>query len=414
LIDPQHVVSTVAATLGLKDVVGISLTEVIVRYVERKRMLLVLDNFEHVLGAAGFVAALVAQCPACYVLVTSRSALQLSAEQRVEVRPLPTPAQDGLDDFEVVAGQPAVRLFVERTRAVRETFALDPRTAAAVGAICARLDGLPLAIELAAAWVRVFPPQALLRRLSPKLGLLAGGASDRPARHQTLRATIDWSYDLLTRSEQRLFARLSVFAGGCTFDAVQQVCTPDEDLELLPNLTSLVDKSLVRQVGEREPRFSLLETLREYAADKLAEHGDRDRLRQLHALHVEASARQVVPLLVGPRQFEILQDLDAELDNVRTALSWFFSNRIASSRSWDWRPRCTASGWRAACAARRASGWRPGWLAAPESRTRAGRRRCWRWAGWLSSTAVSTAPGARWRKRSRRSARWATRPASAR
>ncbi|HWE63120.1 MAG TPA: tetratricopeptide repeat protein [Chloroflexota bacterium] len=325
LVDPDHVADMVAATLGLKESGGTPLAQAIAQYLRHRQTLLVLDNFEHLLPAAPFVAEIIATCPRLRILITSRSLLQLSAEHRYEVPPLTTVAPEQLPDAAALARQDAVALFVDRARAVRDSFALTDANAAAVCAICRCLDGLPLAIELAAARVRLFPPQALLQQLTSRLALLVGGSQDRPARHQTLRGTMDWSYQLLSPSERLLFARLSIFAGGCSFAAVEAVCNLDGTLDVVEAIGSLVDKSLVRQDGEREPRFSLLETIREYAGEKLAAGEERESVRRRHAEHFLSMAQAFEPALTGPHQDTCLAQLDAELDNLRGALGWLLA-----------------------------------------------------------------------------------------
>jgi predicted ATPase len=330
ITDPHHVGAAVAAALGVEELAGVSRTSAIVRRFGDKSLLVLLDSFEHVLPAATFVAALIQHCAGLRVLVTSRAALQLSAEQRFEVSPLSVPGPGELDDVASIAGHAAVQLFVERARAVRSSFELDQTTASAVGTICRTLDGLPLGIELAAARVRLFPPLAILDHLTPRLALLSGGAVDAPPRHRTLQATIDWSFDLLSPSEQLLFSRLSVFAGGCTFEAIEQVCNPDGSLDVLTDLTALLDKSLIRQESvshsQTQPRFAFLETIREYAAIRLGERGERDICQDRHADYVLWLCRQMEPLLVGPRQFDILSQVDVELENIRTALGWMLEH----------------------------------------------------------------------------------------
>jgi predicted ATPase len=322
LVDPQHVVGMVAAMLGVKESGATSLDQSVIQYLRHRHMLVVLDNFEHLQSAAPFVAQLVAACPYLRVLVTSRALLHLSAEQRYEVPPLPAPAEDQLGDLETLARHEAVSLFVARSQAVHDRFVLTPTNAAAVGAICRYLDGLPLAIELAAARTRVFPPSTLLSRLSRRFEVLAGGTRDHAARHQTLRGAIDWSYALLSPHEQRLFARLSIFAAGCTFEAMRAICAPHGGPDLLDALEALVDNSLVRQEGEQDARFAMLETIRAYAAEKLAEQGEHDAVGQRHAEFFLALALEIEPELTGPRQSEALTRLERELDNLRGALGW--------------------------------------------------------------------------------------------
>jgi non-specific serine/threonine protein kinase len=291
-------------------------------HLQERRFLLILDSFEHLRPAGSFVAELVAACPRLRLLVTSRAALQLSAEHRYEVPPLHMAAAEGHDDAAALDRLEAVALFVERARAVRPGFALTDANAPAIAAICRRLDGLPLAIELAAARVRLLPPQTLLQQLESRLAVLVGGARDRPDRQQTLRGTMDWSYHLLSPSEQRLFARLGVFAGGCSFDAVSVVGSSDEGQDVLEPIASLVDNSLVRQDGEDQPRFSMLDTVREYAAERLVEGGEGESVRRRHAEYFLAVAQELEPALTGADQTVSLARLDVELDNLRGALDW--------------------------------------------------------------------------------------------
>ena len=247
------------------------------RHLRDRELLLVLDNFEHVLAAAPLLADIAAAGAGVKLLVTSRAPLRLSAEHVYPVWPLETP--DGSEDVERLVRRESVALFESRARAVRPDFAVTPANAGAVADICTALDGLPLAIELAATRVGALPPAALLQRLDRRLLLLRGGARDAPERQRTLRATIDWSYDLLEPEEQRLFARLAVFAGGCTIEAAESVCGDDRaDLEVVDGLASLTDKGLARLEGtDEEPRFTMLETIREYAAERLQESATRRR-----------------------------------------------------------------------------------------------------------------------------------------
>ncbi|PZS02375.1 MAG: hypothetical protein DLM70_10490, partial [Chloroflexi bacterium] len=235
-----------------------ALVEALTDYLRERQLLLVLDNFEHLLPAVPLVAELLSRCPQLTVLVTSRAVLHVAAEHEFPVSPLALPDPKHLPDLEKLTRYDAVTLFIERARAVKPRFVVTNENASAVAEICARLDGLPLAIELAAARIRVLPPRALLQRLSSRL--LTKGARDAPARQQTLRNSIDWSHSLLTQEEQRLFARLSVFAGGCTYEAAEAVCNPDGKLDVLEGLTSLVEKSLLREEEStadvpEEPRF---------------------------------------------------------------------------------------------------------------------------------------------------------------
>jgi predicted ATPase/DNA-binding CsgD family transcriptional regulator len=294
-------------------------------------LLLVLDNFEQVLDAAPFVADLLTAAPALRVLVTSRAPLHLGAEFQFPVPPLPLPEPAGQPDAAAIDGSAAVRLFVQRARAARPDFALSAENRVAVAEVCRLLDGLPLALELAAARVKLLPPESLLNRLrdpaGQRLALLTGGARDLPARQQTLRNTLDWSHALLDPEEQRLFARLAVFAGGCTLDAVGAVCAAGQPIALDPldGLASLVDKSLVRQEegpdgADGDYRFLMLETVREYAAERLAAGGEADAVRSAHAAHYLAFAETAEPELRGSQQVVWLARLAAEDENLRGAL----------------------------------------------------------------------------------------------
>ena len=334
--DPALVMPTIAATLGIAEVAGQSLLDMLTWFLRDKHVLLVLDNFEQVLPAAPVVNDLLAAAPGLKVLVTSRATLGLYGEHDVAVPPLQLPDLRRLPPLEWLSQYEAVRLFIDRAQAAKADFAITNENAPAVAEICHRLDGLPLAIELAAVRVRLLPPQALLQRLRPegtrRLTLLTVGRRDLPARHQTLRGAIEWSYSLLDAPEQTLFARLAVFVGNRTLEAVEAVCNAEGDLEVdvLDGLASLVDKSLVRQEEglEGEPRFVMLETLHEYAWERLEASGEADRLRQRHAAYFVAQAEAAEQALLwgGPEQLRWLDRLEADLDNVRAALQWTFES----------------------------------------------------------------------------------------
>ncbi|HLZ72204.1 MAG TPA: hypothetical protein VKV26_20050, partial [Dehalococcoidia bacterium] len=314
--DPASVPSAVAQALGVQEQPGVP-PRASVRFVLRdKHLLLVPDNFEHLLAAAEFVAFLLQAAPALHVLVTSRAPLRVPGEREYAVPPLPLPAPDAAGS---IAGSAAVALFVARAQDVRADFALTTENAAAVAAICAKLDGLPLAIELAAARARALPPAALLARLEHSLPLLTGGARTVPARQQTLRDAIDWSHALLAPAEQTLFRRLAVFAGGCTLEVAEAVCNADGDLgpDVLDGVDSLVEKSLLRQPDgpEREPRYRMLETIREFALEQLEVSGDAEAVRRELAVQMQQIAR-------GAAAASNWRQLDAELDNVRAVLGW--------------------------------------------------------------------------------------------
>jgi predicted ATPase/class 3 adenylate cyclase len=325
LTAPELVSTTVAQTLGLREVPGEALDATLQGYLAERQMLLVLDNFEHLLTAAPMVRELLATAPSLRVLATSRASLHLSGEQEYSVPPLTLGAQaDGVAEFEP---NEAVALFLERARAVRRDFRLTPENATVVAEICARLDGLPLAIELAAARVKMMTPEALLPRLQQRLQILTGGARDLEKRQQTLRSTLDWSYDLLEDADRALFGRLAVFAGGRTMDAVEAICGSGQELDLLESIASLVDKSLLQQVDGPQPRFVMLETIHEYARERLEEAGEADPLRRRHADYYAELASKAEEQLRGPGQHEWIEQLVAEQDNLRAALRFLIETR---------------------------------------------------------------------------------------
>jgi predicted ATPase/class 3 adenylate cyclase len=324
ITDPELVPSAIAGSLGLKESAEGSLMETLESYLQQKRLLLILDNFEQVLEGATLVGALLGSCPELKVLSTSRMPLGLYGEQEYPVPPLALPDPRVLPPLERLTQYEAVRLFVERAKAVKLDFEVTNESAPAVAEICIRLDGLPLAIELAAARTKLLPPQALLMRLGNRLKLLKGGARNLPARQQTLRAAIDWSYELLTEEEKTLFGRLSVFSGGHTLEAAEPVCEPEGDLDVLEVLGSLLEKSLLRQeeVVGGESRFGMLETVHEYAGEKLEESGEAEEVKRRHAEYFLTLAEEANAKLRGPDQLEWLRRLETDHDNMRTALAW--------------------------------------------------------------------------------------------
>ena len=326
IADPALVPPTIAGTLGVTEVAGRPVRDLLTDYLRDKAVLLVLDNFEQVLAAAPLVADLRAVAPQLTVLATSRAALRLSGEHDVAVPPLALPDPQRPPALEQLSRYAALQLFIERAQAARADFRVTGETAPLVAAICHRLDGLPLAIELAAARVRLLTPQALLARLERRLPLLTGGPRDLPARQQTLRSTIDWSYHLLAPRERALFARLAVFVGGATLEAIEAVCTAEDDLpgEVLDGVEALVSQSLLRQGEgtEGEPRFGMLETLHEYARERLAASSEAETVRHRHAAYYLALAERAAPELRGPEQVTWLGRLAAEHDNLRAALRW--------------------------------------------------------------------------------------------
>ncbi|HLJ67681.1 MAG TPA: helix-turn-helix domain-containing protein [Chloroflexota bacterium] len=329
LNDPQLVLPTIARTLGVSHNGGEPILDVLRRALHDQHVLILLDNCEHVLSAANSVAALLAACQDLTILATSRSPLGIRGEQEYPVDPLRLPPAS----HEVTPYQArevaAVRLFVERARAASPGFHLTAENVSAVVAICRRLDGLPLALELAAPRIKTLPPPALLGRLSSRLALLTGGPADLPARQQTLRSAIDWSYSLLSAEERTLFGRLSVFAGGCTLDDAEAVCGRG-GLNVLDGLTSLVDKSLLRQGASDVPTFAMLETVREFATEKLAETGEVETIHATHAEHFMRLAQEGGNGLRGPREAEWRARLEGTMDNLRTALRFLLDRGAAA------------------------------------------------------------------------------------
>jgi non-specific serine/threonine protein kinase len=354
--DPDLVVSALAQALGVKETGGRSLLDSLKTHLTNKRLLLVLDNFEQVLTAAPLVGDLLAGAPGLTALVTSRAALRVYGEYEYPVPPLPLPDLSRLPPAGIdptssllpdLSHYAAITLFVQRAQAAKPNFALTRENLAAVVEICARLDGLPLAIELAAPRVKMLSPQAILSRLSNRLSLLTGGARDLPARQQTLRGAIAWGYDLLQEEEKILFGRLGVFVGGCTLEAIERVVTgqfadnplPATDelasTTILDALAMLVDNSLLRQEEgpDGEPRFRMLETIREFALERLAERSELETFIHYHALCYSEEVEAAVPDLRNKRQIFTIHQLEANHENIRAALSRTLEKGSAESRS---------------------------------------------------------------------------------
>ncbi len=321
--DVAQVVPAIAQALGIGETGDQPLLEHLKAFLREKQLLLVLDNFEQVVDAALMVAELLAACPKLKVLVTSRAVLHVQAEHVFNVSPLALPDLAHLPELERLSQYAALDLFTQRARAARPDFALTRANAAAVAGICVRLDGLPLAIELAAARSKYFAPQALLARLEQDLVDLAGVARDLPARQRTLRGAIAWSYDLLDAEEQKLFRRLAVFVNGCTLEAVEHVCAGVNELEgdVLESLEALVDRSLLRQEEQAGSgiRYWMLQTLREYGLECLAAGGETDEVRQAHALYYLDWAQGAAANLVGAEQAQWLDYLEQDYGNLRAA-----------------------------------------------------------------------------------------------
>ncbi|HKT23336.1 MAG TPA: tetratricopeptide repeat protein [Terriglobales bacterium] len=333
--------SAIVKALDVQQPAGRTVAQVIAAELhDSGPFLLVLDNFEQLLPAATLVAELLETCPPLKILITSRACLRIYGEQEFPVAPL---AQDS-----------AIELFVQRAKAVRPSFAVTPENEMPIREICSKLDGLPLAIELAAARTRVLSPVTMLDRLQSRLQLLIGGARDLPERQQTLRSAIDWSHDLLNEAEQKLFRRISVFVGGCTLEAAEAVCNThyDLDLDVFEGISSLIDKNLLQsfEVRGAEPRFIMLDTIREYALESLRCSGEEHKVLRAHAAYCLVLAEEGNPELNAIDRAAWLARCDSEIDNLRSSLDWLFQNRelewglrlsIALFRFWDMREHLT-------------------------------------------------------------------------
>ena len=331
--DPTLVLEALAASLGVREQAGQPLLATLIDHLRSRRTLLALDNLEQVLSVAPLLADLLAAAPDVVILATSREPLRLRGEREFPVAPLALPRAGMRVSQEAALASPAVQLFLSRAQAVKPDFQVTPENAAAIVAICQRLDGLPLAIELAAARVRLLAPAALLARLDKRLPLLTGGARDLPERQQTLRAAIAWSHDLLDGGEQALFARLAVFAGGCTFEAALAVADAGSGvaIDLLDGIDSLVQKSLLRQSDDlaEEPRFTMLETIREFGLEQLAVRAEEeDAVRAAHAAFFRRLVNEALD-----RDDEVLSydELERESGNLRAALDWHEGHREATA-----------------------------------------------------------------------------------
>ncbi|HXS75233.1 MAG TPA: tetratricopeptide repeat protein [Terracidiphilus sp.] len=337
ITSPDLVGAAIVKALNLQQVATRTILQVIADQIEANGpFLLLLDNFEQVLPAAQLVSEILSHCTFLKILVTTRASLQIYGEQEFPVTPLPV--------------GPAAQLFHQRAMAVRPNFAVTPENETAIRDLCDRLDGLPLAIELAAARTKVLSPAAILDRLQSRLQLLTGGASDLPERQKTLRKTIDWSYDLLNSAEQTLFWRFSVFVGGGTLEAAEAVCNTSQDLEIgvFEGLSSLLDKNLIERAEslQAEPRFTMLETIREYALERLISSGEERQTRRSHAAYCLVIAEEGNPELDPTARTEWLSRCDLEIDNFRSALDWLIENHqiewalrlsMALFRFWDMR-----------------------------------------------------------------------------
>jgi predicted ATPase len=315
------VVSSIASSLGVPESPGQPLLDLVINYLHPRKMLLIVDNFEQVVAAAGVLGQLITQTDQVMLLITSRERLRLSGERVVEVPPLQVP--EVVDDADMLRRSDAVKLFIDRARAAGSDLDLDHDQLQTIAEICRRLDGIPLAIELAASRTKVVGPEELLRRLDRRLSFLTGGPRDLPPRQQTLRSTIAWSHDLLDDSERRLFARLAVFAAGFPLEAAETVCADDDAPAVLDGIASLVDKSLVRTEDplHGQPRFTMLQVVRDFALEQLDALAETERLRRAHAdyyLGVITAAEPTLRRDPGP----VIEQYHADLPNIRAALRW--------------------------------------------------------------------------------------------
>jgi predicted ATPase/class 3 adenylate cyclase len=330
ITDPDLVIPTIAGIFNLKEAGGVPIDALLKQYLAEKHLLLVLDNLEQVVTAAPKIAELLAAAPRLKILTSSREKLRLYGEHEYPVPPLGLPDLKKKPTTAVLSQYEAVALFIQRAKAANPNFEMTDDNARAVAEICVRLDGLPLAIELAAARAKLLAPQAMLERLSSRLKALTGGARDLPARQQTIRGAIDWSYNLLDQSEKTLFVRLGVFVGGWTIEAAEAVCGEGLPVDVFDGLESLSDKSLIHQVDGvgGETRFMMLEMIREYAGEKLSESGDAHTTQDRHLDYFLALAERAEPEFIRQDQAAWLARLEDELDNVRAALGWSLQQKL--------------------------------------------------------------------------------------
>jgi predicted ATPase/DNA-binding winged helix-turn-helix (wHTH) protein len=351
--NPEFVLSAIVQPFGVKETGNQTLIETLKNFLKDKHLLLVTDNFEQVIAAAPVLNEILKAAPRVKILATSRILLKLSAEREFVVPPLDFPSDFGESTLETLAECEAVKLFVERAQAAKSNFVFNDENAAIVAEICLRLEGLPLAIELAAARIKILSPQQILERLESRLKLLTGGARDLPARQQTMRGAIEWSYDLLGEAEKILFRRIAVFAGGFTVEAVETVCGNNEvqspkskvkspktkdkkstiEIDMLNCLTTLVENSLVFQTdaGRGEARFRLLEVVREYALEQLEASGESDLLKKSHSAFFLKLAQDAEPQITSKEDAKWLRLIGEELNNLRAAFSWLIDNDTATA-----------------------------------------------------------------------------------
>ena len=355
LADPEKVPQTAARAVGIPVDTGSQALEALLDYIRPRQMLLVLDNCEHLIDACAQLAeAVLTECPQVKILATSRETLGTTGESVLLLAVSVVPNPDDMPVFDQITQFEAIELFASRASAVQSQFALTAHNAIDVAQVCAQLDGIPLAIELAAAWVRTLPVDQINRRLTENIDFLRGSSRTALPRHQTLRACLDWSYDLLSPGEQDLLGALSVFAGGWTLEAAEAVCAGScgSQFEVLETLDQLGAKSLVivEHHPEVETRYRLLEPVRQYASEKLHDSGDTESVRDRHLAYFQVLAEQAKPHLRAHQQIEWLRRLERELGNIRVALDWSYSEdeamervenglRIAADLHWFWQGR---------------------------------------------------------------------------
>jgi len=354
--DPALVISTIADTLGIRETNDASsLLGKLKDYLRDKEMLLLLDNFEQVLEAAPKIVELIETSPKLRLVVTSRAPLRVRGEKELFVPPLAVPLPNGNYDLQKMSQYAAVQLFIQRARSIKPDFAVTNENAPAVAEICHRLDGLPLAIELAAARIKMLTPGELLSRMERRFDVLRGGVRELPERQQTLRSAIDWSYELLNDSTKKLFRRLSVFVGGWTLDAAEAVCNLDNDLgfEIMDGMETLVDNSLLLQSqdADGQTRFGMLETIREYSNERLHQSNELDQIRHQHALYFLELARRLEPLVRSRERVKFTRKMRQEFGNIRAILDWTcstgksieFGQRLAITLAWFWQSSMSIS-----------------------------------------------------------------------
>jgi predicted ATPase/DNA-binding CsgD family transcriptional regulator len=333
--DPSQVLLAIAQALDIPKMEAQPLLHLVTDSLCKKRILLLLDNFEQLLAAAQDLVDILAACPGLKMLVTSRAKLHVQGEQEYQLQPLSLPSPDQPPEYAMLTRYAAVTLFLQRAQAQMQDFRITQANALAIVEICIHLDGLPLAIELAAARIKILPPQALLARLDRRLQLLTGGPHTLPVRQQTLRDTLNWSYDLLDSCEQQLFRRLSVFERGCSLAAIECLYTmlSEDPQQVLDDASSLVDKSLLQQTEREgnEPRLMMLETIREYGLERLAESEEAETIYRMHAAYYLALAEQAEAGLEGLQQAMWMRQLEREHDNLRVALLWAITQKEGAS-----------------------------------------------------------------------------------